>query len=162
MADKFGSYDGAFYMAGGAIILGAAIPFFLLCTKRRKAGQRQEIKTDNETDIVFSNENITANLDAGEVISEAPSDTKMYCTTRNGSSLKENCKDEKIGSEPNDTQLPFYGFVNKSFTWSDEAISNDTEMAQADPQAEINSSIVPSVVTEDDRETMEQLQYNTE
>ena len=35
MADKLGSYSGAFYMAGSVVMFGAMIPFALLLTKRR-------------------------------------------------------------------------------------------------------------------------------
>lgn len=35
MADKRGSYSGAFYMAGSVVMFGAMIPFALLRTKRR-------------------------------------------------------------------------------------------------------------------------------
>lgn len=35
MADKLGSYSGAFYMAGSVVMFGAMIPFTLLLTKRR-------------------------------------------------------------------------------------------------------------------------------
>ena len=34
-----GSYTPAFYMAGGAVIAGACIPFFLLCRKERSASR---------------------------------------------------------------------------------------------------------------------------
>ena len=34
MADKLGSYSGAFYMAGSVVMFGAMIPFALLLTKR--------------------------------------------------------------------------------------------------------------------------------
>ena len=34
-----GSYTPAFYMAGGAVLAGACIPFFLLCRKERSASR---------------------------------------------------------------------------------------------------------------------------
>ena len=44
MADKLGSYDGAFYMAGSVVIFAAGIPFLLLFTKRRTADRRLAVK----------------------------------------------------------------------------------------------------------------------
>ncbi|KAL9954142.1 hypothetical protein ACROYT_G041640 [Oculina patagonica] len=42
MADRMGSYHGAFYLAGSAVILGAAIPFVLPFTKRNRAHHADE------------------------------------------------------------------------------------------------------------------------
>lgn len=39
VADTMGSYTPAFYMAGGAVLAGACIPFFLLCRKERSASR---------------------------------------------------------------------------------------------------------------------------
>ena len=42
MADKFGSYDAAFYMAGSVVMFGAAIPLVLLFTKIKQIVHGEE------------------------------------------------------------------------------------------------------------------------
>ena len=44
MADRMGSYHGAFYLAGCTVILGAAIPFILFFVKRPIAHAHPEDK----------------------------------------------------------------------------------------------------------------------
>jgi len=50
MADKFGSYNAAFYMSGSVVMLAAVIPFVLLFTKRGEMVHEDE-KTQ-ELDVI--------------------------------------------------------------------------------------------------------------
>ena len=47
MADKLGSYEPAFYMAGGAYIVASFIPCVLHCVKKRKT-KRKELSPNDE------------------------------------------------------------------------------------------------------------------
>ena len=184
MADKLGSYDGAFYMAGSVVIFAAGIPFLLLFTKRKTADRRLAV----EDGVQQCLENTAANLEAKEGASESSSDdvnksavikrspiinkSKLSCTKANGKdglnqkySSNGDCSAYVLHLQdppPQASQLASNGFVNKSFTLSDEVISSETEILQLekDLQAEIDVR-VPQFVREDGQETVEELQYDT-
>lgn len=169
MADKLGSYDGAFYMAGSVVIFAAGIPFLLLFTKRRTADQRLAV----EGGVQQCLENTAANLEAKGGASESSSydvnksavikrspimnKSKLSCTKANGAYAL-----HLQDSLPQASQLASNGFVNQSFTMSDEVISREKEILQLekDLQAEIDVR-VPQFAREDEQETVEQLQYDT-
>ena len=50
MAEKFGSYNPAFYMSGSVVMLAAVIPFVLLFTKKGEIAHEDE-KTQ-ELDVI--------------------------------------------------------------------------------------------------------------
>lgn len=184
MADKLGSYDGAFYMAGSVVIFAAGIPFLLLFTKRRTADRRLAV----EGGVQQCLENTAANLEAKEgasessgydvnksaVIKRSPiiNKSKLSCTKANGKgglnrkySSSGDCRAYALNlqdSLPQASQLASNGFVNKSFTMSDEVISREIEILklEKDLQAEIDVR-VPQFAREDEKETVEQLQYDT-
>ena len=184
MADKLGSYDGAFYMAGSVVIFAAGIPFLLLFTKRRTADRRLAVEGGLQQCL----ENTAANLEAKEGASESSSydvnksavikrspiinKSKLSCTKANGKgglsrkySSSGDCRAYALNlqdSLPQASQLPSNGFVNKSFTMSDEVISREVEILklEKDLQAEIDVR-VPQFAREDEKETVEQLQYDT-
>ena len=176
MADKLGSYDGAFYMAGSVVIFAAGIPFLLLFTKRRTADRRLA----NEDGVEQCVENTAANLEAKEgasesaVIKRSPimNKSKLSCTKANGKdglsptySSNGDCSAYILhlqDSPPQASQLASNGFANQSFTLSDEVISSEREILQLekDLQDEIDVR-VPQFAREDEQETVEELQYDT-
>ena len=183
MADKLGSYDRAFYMAGSVVIFAAGIPFLLLFTKRRTADRRLVV----EGGVQQCLENTAANLEAKEGASESSSydvnksavikrspiinKSKLSCTKANGKgglsrkySSSGDCRAYALNLQDSlpQVELASNGFVNKSFTMSDEVISREIEILklEKDLQAEIDVR-VPQFAREDEKETVEQLQYDT-
>ena len=47
-ADKLGSYEPAFYMAGGALVAASLPPFVLYCVRNREAKRTELSPIDNE------------------------------------------------------------------------------------------------------------------
>ena len=184
MADRLGSYDGAFYMAGSVVIIGAAIPFILHITKKRETSRRLEVKSDSKDgdipcfEIMATNFNIEeASLgypcdDVTRSEIEAPpsvSESELSYTTADRFIGKESNKNESNAYSPQDdqvnaSQLVVEGVVNESFTISDEAITNNTEMRQTDLQVEVEVNVNSSLslsVTDNEEETAEELEYDT-
>ena len=181
MADRLGTYNGAFYMAGSVVMFGAAIPFILHITKRKEISRRLEVKSDSKDGDTPCFENMAANFKIEEatlgyscddvtrsVIEASPgvSERELSCTTADRFIGKESVKNESNVYSPQDdqlnaSQLVVDGVVNKSFTISDEAITNNTVMLKTDLQAEVEvnvNSLLSLSVTDNVEETAEELE----
>ena len=171
MADKFGSYNGAFYMAGSVVMFGAAIPCVLLFTKRRqivregngqglrhKPSKRLIVKSNSQDGNFLCCENLTTketNLESPcdditrTVIDASQSGNigELSCTKANRESHGEkSVKDDSNAHSPQDdqfnaSQLVVDAVVNEAFRRSDEAITNNTEMRQTGLQAEVDVTV---------------------
>ena len=184
MADRLGTYDGAFYMAGSVVMFGAAIPFILYITKRKETSRRLEVKSDSKDNDIPCCENMAANFNIEEAslgypcddvtrsVIEAPpgvSESELSCTTADRFIGKKSVKNKSNVYSPQDdqlnaSQLAVDGVVNESFIISDEAITNNTEMLKPDLQAEVEvnmNSPLSLSVTDNEEEIAKELEYDT-
>ena len=188
MADRMGSYHGAFYLAGSTVILGAAIPFILFFVKRPIAHHEdsRQIVTHNiqESDLAChdnlsfvgeldSNQGTTAQTDSpcGDVKREmidtplaGVNDTVLPCAEEGS------CSNIKSAENNNNPPLLLDAGTDTSETKArgDELIANDTKTRETlQPNAyqvevQINSPLAStSTVDNEQQETTQQLVHDT-
>lgn len=187
MADRMGSYHGAFYLAGSTVILGAAIPFILFFVKRPIAHQedkRQIIKHNIQESGFPCHENLSfvgelranngteAHTDSpcGDVKTEmidtplaGVNDTVLPCTEEGS------CSNIKSTENNNNPPLMLDAGTGTPETKAreDEPISNDTKTGETlQPNAyqvevQINSPLASMSTMDNEQETTQQLVHDT-
>ena len=169
MADRMGSYHGAFYLAGSAVILGAAIPFILFFVKTPIAhheGKVQIVKQFPCHDNVAYVGELGA-VSCGDVKSEmidiplaGVNDTVLPCIEEGG------CSDSITSAENNNNPpLCVHAGTGTSETEArdDELIFNDTKNQPNAYQLEvqINSPLASTSSVDNEQETAEELMHDT-
>ena len=157
MADKFGSYNAAFYMSGSVVMLAAVIPFILFFTKREgnvhedEKGQELHhkpskgliIETNSQSDNVLCCDNMAADFIVKEANLESPFNVTTVAVLELSCTNAIHCSGNKVVKDENDAHSPLddnsktsqsidRGVVNESFTLSDVAISNNGKTRETD------------------------------
>lgn len=203
MADKFGSYDVAFYVCGSVVIMGAAIPSMLLFVKRREAFHEDEkgqelchkpskrliMKSSSQDGDLLSCDNMATNFNVKEANQQPPCDdftgtvidtslrvrvNELPCVEVNSCRGNKSVEDENNASLPPDdggnaSYSAVGGLVNKSFTFSDETITNNAEIRETschfttpEVEVEVNSLLSSSTMKDNKQETTQELEYDTQ
>ena len=188
MADRMGSYHGAFYLAGCTVILGAAIPFILFFVKSPIARHEDQgqIANHNIQGSDFSCRNNLAHFEelganhGAEAHTDAPcfdvksgmidmplaglNDTVLLCTEEGSSS-------GSVKPAENNNTVPLLldaeRGTSETFSRDDELMSNDAktpETFQANAyqvEVQVNSPLASKSNVDNKQETTEQIVHNT-
>ena len=146
MADRFGTYESAFYMSGSVVMLAAAIPFVLLFIRRKESdfgGEKGQESRHKHPKRLIVNNNVC----------------DSYST--NNDNMAANVS---LDGSSNVVQTIVDGVVNESFTANDEGFPSSDWYPQRNcsrVELHVNAQLSSTLTNNNKNETTEELECDT-